>query len=104
MDVRMPKLSGIEACQTIKDVAPDSRIIMLTVQRRGGRPADAVKNGASGDLLMDSSIDEVANAVRLVAEGHVADLAEHGDKLLDEFKQVARADRPAVPTPAADRA
>src|SRR3954453_22211707 len=31
MDVRMPKQSGIEACQAIKDVAPNARIIMLTV-------------------------------------------------------------------------
>src|SRR4051794_196080 len=30
MDVRMPKLSGIEACASMKDAAPGARIIMLT--------------------------------------------------------------------------
>jgi DNA-binding NarL/FixJ family response regulator len=99
MDVRMPKRSGIEACQTIKDVAPDSRILMLTSSDEQADLYDALKNGASGYLLKDSSIDEVANAVRLVTEGDALISPIMATKLLDEFKQVARADRPAVSTP-----
>jgi DNA-binding NarL/FixJ family response regulator len=99
MDVRMPKRSGIEACQAIKDVAPNSRIIMLTASDEEADLLDAVKNGASGYLLKDSSIDEVADAVRLVTEGDALISPSMATKLLDEFKQVARAGRPAVPTP-----
>ena len=99
MDVRMPKRSGIEACQAIKGVAPDSRIIMLTSSDEEADLLDAVKNGASGYLLKDSSIDEVANAVRLATEGDALISPIMATKLLDEFKQVARADRPAVSTP-----
>ena len=98
MDVRMPKRSGIETCQTIKDVAPDSRIIMLTSSDEEADLLDAVKHGASGYLLKDSSIDEVANAVRLVTEGDALISPSMATKLLDEFKQVARA-RPAVSSP-----
>ena len=69
MDVRMPKRSGIEACVAIKDIAPTARIIMLTVSDEEADLYDAVKNGASGYLLKDSSIDEVAQAIRVVADG-----------------------------------
>jgi DNA-binding NarL/FixJ family response regulator len=99
MDVRMPKQSGIEACQAIKDVAPNARIIMLTVSDEEVDLYDAVKNGASGYLLKDSSIDEVAQAVRLVADGQSLISPSMAIKLLDEFKQMSRSDRTQVPSP-----
>ncbi len=99
MDVRMPKRSGLEACQAIKHVTPNSRIIMLTSSDEEADLLDAVKNGASGYLLKDSSIDEVANAVRLATEGGALISPSMATKLLDEFKQVSRADRLAVSTP-----
>jgi DNA-binding NarL/FixJ family response regulator len=59
MDVRMPKRSGIEACVTIKEVAPVVRIIMLTVSDEEADLYDALKYGAAGYLLKDASIDQV---------------------------------------------
>jgi len=99
MDVRMPKRSGIEACLAIKEIAPTARIIMLTVSDEEADLYDAVKNGASGYLLKDSSIDEVAQAVRVVADGQSLISPSMAIKLLDEFKQMSRADRHQVPTP-----
>ena len=99
MDVRMPKRSGIEACVSIKDVAPSAKIIMLTVSDEEADLYDAVKNGASGYLLKDSSIDEVAQAIRVVAEGQSLISPSMAVKLLDEFKQMTRSERQQVPTP-----
>ena len=99
MDVRMPKRSGIEACVAIKEVAPTARIIMLTVSDEEADLYDAVKNGASGYLLKDSSIDEVAQAVRVVADGQSLISPSMAIKLLDEFKQMSRSDRQQVATP-----
>jgi DNA-binding NarL/FixJ family response regulator len=99
MDIRMPKLSGIEACAAIKEAAPTARIIMLTVSDEEADLYEAVKNGASGYLLKDSSIDEVAQAVRVVADGQSLISPSMAIKLLDEFKQMSRADRSTVPTP-----
>ena len=65
----MPKRSGIEACLAIKEAVPTAKIIMLTVSDEEADLYEAVKNGASGYLLKDSSIDEVAQAVRVVADG-----------------------------------
>ncbi len=99
MDVRMPKLTGIEACVTMKEAAPHARIIMLTASDEEADLYEAVKNGASGYLLKDSSIDEVAQAVRVVADGQSLISPSMAIKLLDEFKQMSRSDRTAVPTP-----
>jgi DNA-binding NarL/FixJ family response regulator len=99
MDVRMPKRSGIEACVAIKETAPTARIIMLTVSDEEADLYDAVKNGASGYLLKDSSIDEVAQAVRVVADGQSLISPSMAIKLLDEFKQMSRSDRQQVATP-----
>jgi two-component system NarL family response regulator len=99
MDVRMPRQTGIEACTAIKDAAPNARIIMLTVSDEEADLYEAVKNGASGYLLTDSSIEEVAQAVRVVADGQSLISPSMAIKLLDEFKQMSRTDRSSVPTP-----
>jgi two-component system NarL family response regulator len=99
MDVRIPKGSGIEACRSIKDVAPTARIIMLTASDEEADLYDAMKGGASGYMLKDSSVDEVAHAIRLVAGGQSLISPSMAIKLLDEFKQIARADQQTVPTP-----
>jgi DNA-binding NarL/FixJ family response regulator len=99
MDVRMPKRSGVEACRSIREVAPITRILMLTVSDEEADLYDAVKSGSCGYLLKDSSVDEVARAVRLAADGQSLINPSMAVKLLGEFKQLARGDRKAVPGP-----
>ena len=91
MDVRMPKRSGIDACRTIKQVAPSAKIIMLTVSDEEADLYDAIKNGASGYLLKDASIDQVAQAVRVVADGQSLISPSMAAKLLEEFKTISTA-------------
>src|SRR3954453_10724323 len=69
LDIRMPKRSGIEACLAIKEAVPTAKIVMLTVSDEEADLYEAVKSGAAGYLLKDSSIEEVAQAVRVVADG-----------------------------------
>ena len=97
LDVRMPKRSGIEACQEIKEAVPAAKIIMLTSSDEEADLYEAVKSGASGYLLKDSSIDEVAQAIRVVADGQSLISPSMAVKLIDEFKQMSRPDRSAVP-------
>ena len=97
LDIRMPKRSGIEACLAIKEAVPSAKIIMLTVSDEEADLYEAVKSGASGYLLKDSSIDEVAQAVRVVADGQSLISPSMAVKLIDEFKQMSRPDREHVP-------
>jgi DNA-binding NarL/FixJ family response regulator len=97
LDVRMPKRSGIEACKAIKDAVPSAKIIMLTVSDEEADLYEAVKSGASGYLLKDSSIEEVAQAVRVVADGQSLISPSMAVKLIDEFKQMSRPERDQMP-------
>jgi len=97
LDVRMPRRSGIEACQSIKEAVPAAKIVMLTVSDEEADLYEAVKSGASGYLLKDASIEEVAQAVRVVADGQSLISPSMAVKLIDEFKQLSRPERGAVP-------
>jgi DNA-binding NarL/FixJ family response regulator len=90
MDVRMPQQSGIEACIEIKSVVPSAKIVMLTMSDEEADLYDAIRNGASGYLLKDASIDQVAEAVRVVAEGQSLISPSMAVKLLEEFKAISR--------------
>ncbi len=96
LDIRMPKRSGIEACLAIKEAVPSAKIIILTVSDEEADLYEAVKSGASGYLLKDSSIDEVAQAIRVVADGQSLISPSMAVKLIDEFKQMSRPDRDHV--------
>jgi DNA-binding NarL/FixJ family response regulator len=97
LDIRMPKQSGLEACRAIKEVVPSAKIVMLTVSDEEADLYEAVKGGAAGYLLKDSSIEEVAQAVRVVAEGQSLISPSMAVKLIDEFKQMSRPEREQVP-------
>ena len=86
LDVRMPRRTGVEACRAIKEAVPATKIIMLTVSDEEADLYESVKNGAAGYLLKDSSIEEVAQAIRVVNEGQSLISPSMAVKLIDEFK------------------
>ena len=98
LDVYMPGRSGLETCAAIKEMSPSTRIVMLTASDDEGDLYDAIKNGASGYLLKDSSIDQVEQAIRLVADGQSLISPSMATKLLDEFKLMSSAEE-SLPSP-----
>ncbi len=88
MDVRMPRRGGIEACTTLKEVAPSAKIIMLTISDEEADLYDAIKAGATGYLLKEISTDEVSTAIRAVADGQSQISPSMAAKLLTEFKSM----------------
>src|SRR5258707_11002853 len=90
MEIKMPRSSGIEACRSIKDVAPSARIIILTMSDEEEDLFDAIKAGASGYLLKDIPLDQVAEAVRSVHGGQSLISPSMAGKLLTEFASIAR--------------
>jgi two-component system NarL family response regulator len=89
MDVRMPGASGIEAARRIREARPETRVVMLTVSDDEEDLFEAVRAGANGYLLKEVSIDEVADAVRVVARGHSLVSPSMASKLLAEFNRLA---------------
>ncbi len=90
MDVRMPRMNGIEATREIREAFPSTRILMLTVSDEEDDLFDAVKAGANGYLLKEVSIEEVADAVRAVMQGQSLLSPSMASKLITEFGVLAR--------------
>ncbi len=101
MDVRMPTRSGIEATRQIKDLLPHVKILMLTISDEEADLYEAIKAGASGYLLKEISIDEVADAIRSVWAGQSRISPSMAAKLLSEFAAMSRRtdERPQLPPP-----
>jgi DNA-binding NarL/FixJ family response regulator len=92
MDIRMPKSSGIQACRAMKEAAPSSKIVMLTISDEEADLFEAIRAGASGYLLKDIPLDEVADVVRAVHGGQSLINPSMAAKLLTEFAALAKRD------------
>jgi DNA-binding NarL/FixJ family response regulator len=71
MDIRMPVLNGVEATKHIKEKYPSVIIIILTTFDDDQYILDALRNGASGYLLKDMGIQQLAAAIRDGVSGNV---------------------------------
>ncbi|MFC6881272.1 response regulator [Actinomadura yumaensis] len=70
MDVRMPKLDGIQATRRILATAPEPpKIIVVTTFENDEYVYDALKAGANGFLLKRTRPEEILQAIRMVANG-----------------------------------
>ncbi|MFD3746584.1 response regulator [Nocardia sp. NPDC058633] len=70
MDLRMPKLDGIEATAVITAERPRCRVIALTTFDLDDYVFPAIRAGASGFLLKDARGAEIIDAIRMVHAGH----------------------------------
>lgn len=68
MDVTMPNCDGVEATRRIRASLPDVKVVMLTMHADKDVLQRALQAGASGYLVKDCSLDEIADAVRMAAD------------------------------------
>jgi NarL family two-component system response regulator LiaR len=72
MDLAMPGMTGLEAILKIREKNLDSRILVLTSFGEEAKISAAIKAGAMGFLLKDSSADDLAHAIQSVHRGHLS--------------------------------
>jgi two-component system, NarL family, response regulator DesR len=68
-DVEMPKMTGLELTARVRELYPETRVLILTTFARPGYLRRALDAGASGYLLKDRPSEELAQAVRSVSRG-----------------------------------
>lgn len=71
LDVSMPRMRGTEAIVKIKDVSPDSVVLILSQYDQADYIKHSLKNGASGYLLKQSAAEELEAAISRVMKGQI---------------------------------
>ncbi len=69
MDIRMPVMDGIEATRRIVSRDPSARVLILTTFDLDEYAFAGLRAGASGFLLKDVLVDELASVIRVIATG-----------------------------------
>ena len=84
MDIRMPICDGVEGTKLIKTEFPNTKVLILTTFRDIEYIEEALKNGASGYLLKDSSYDLIHEGIKASVIGNIVihpdiaiDIIEH---------------------------
>ena len=71
MDVQMPELNGIEATQKIKEIAPETAVLALTMHEDDQYFFEMLHSGASGYVPKRAAPDDLVTAIRTVARGEI---------------------------------
>ncbi|MFE6899266.1 response regulator [Streptomyces sp. NPDC057717] len=102
MDIRMPELNGIEATREIAAMDGSARVLVLTTFDLDEYVYQALRAGASGFLLKDASARQLADGVRVVAQGEALLAPSVTRRLITEFSKLSEIPKlPAVANPGA---
>jgi DNA-binding NarL/FixJ family response regulator len=93
MDVMMPNSTGIEACPRIRAAVPEVKFVMLTMSEDEADLFEALKAGATGYLLKEIAVTDIARAVRDIAEGQSFINPAMAVKLIGEFAELAKQEK-----------
>ncbi|MEU6978900.1 response regulator transcription factor [Streptomyces sp. NPDC046371] len=96
LDIRMPRMDGIEACRVIS-AESECRTVILTTFDSDEYVYEALHAGASGFLLKDVRRDDLVHAVRVVAAGEALLAPSVARRLVEQYTSGTprRADAPA---------
>ncbi|MGW6355411.1 response regulator [Streptomyces sp. NPDC055092] len=102
MDIRMPELNGIEATHEIAAMDGSAKVLVLTTFDLDEYVYQALRAGASGFLLKDASARQLADGVRVVAQGEALLAPSVTRRLITEFSKLSEIPKlPAVANPGA---
>ena len=96
MDLLMPRKSGLEAIREIRQADPDARILVLTSHAEDEMVFSAIKAGALGYLLKDSSAGELPDAIRCLYLGESSLHPTVAHKLVTHCARTLDADQDAL--------
>jgi DNA-binding NarL/FixJ family response regulator len=94
MDIRMPRMDGIQAARQIAARISETRVLILTTFDIDQHILDAIRAGASGFLVKDEAPDALVSAIRVIAAGDAILAPSVTRRLLDRFAHLAPASQP----------
>lgn len=69
LDINMPELNGVDACQTIKNRHPDTKVLAFSQYNEKRFVKRLLKSGANGYLLKNAPAPEIISAIKMVHQG-----------------------------------
>lgn len=103
MDVRMPTMDGLAATRAIKRRFPEISVLILTVHENEDYMLEAIRAGASGYVLKDSSANALITAISKVLEGEESLNRDLATKLLKQLIEGSREREATTPNPERQR-
>jgi DNA-binding NarL/FixJ family response regulator len=88
MDIKLPKMSGIECLSVIKKFAPSVQVIMVTVYKDSESIFQALKAGANGYLIKSSPPEQMLAAIRDVYSGSAPLSGPIALKVVEHFHRI----------------
>lgn len=88
MDVRMPGTNGIEATRRIRSLSSTTRVVMLTASEEQSDLFEAIRAGATGYVVKDRDLAEIAAAVRSVCRGQLVIPAHLAGRFIAELSDL----------------
>jgi DNA-binding NarL/FixJ family response regulator len=85
MDVRMPKMDGLEATRAIKEVSPQTAILMVSTYESQEYLVEAIKAGAAGYVLKEATKGQLLSTLRGVLDGETPLNEELAMQVLRKF-------------------
>ncbi|MCZ2860845.1 response regulator [Blastococcus sp. VKM Ac-2987] len=99
MDIRMPRMDGVEATRRLGDLDTPPRVLVLTTYDLDEYVVESLRAGASGFLLKDVPADDLVEAVRVVHRGEAVVAPRVTRRLLDRFARQLPATTTTAPAP-----
>ena len=87
MDISMPKMDGISATREIRDLLPQTAVIILTAYEDDEHVFEGIKAGAQGYLLKDAELEDLSVAIRTVHAGNTIIAPDLAQKMLNTFQR-----------------
>ena len=87
LDLLMPKMDGLTALRTIKEISPSTQVIILTSHQGDEELFDAIKAGALSYVLKTAGVDVVVESVRSAARGESLLDPSVAAKVLEEMRR-----------------
>ncbi|MBW6473010.1 MAG: response regulator transcription factor [Anaerolineaceae bacterium] len=87
MDINMPKCDGLQATRSIKQILPDTKIVMLTASDDDQYLFEAMKIGAQGYLLKDLELYQLLDLLNSIAKGEAILSSAMATKIFREFSR-----------------
>jgi len=91
LDAQLPQGQSMEALRQIKQLSPDTHVLLLSTLDREEYLYETLRAGAEGYVLKDIAPDELAQAIRIVARGEVLIQPQIAGRLISRFGKQGRA-------------